>query len=120
MQRFHFERLIRQYSTEFYVKIPVKGGYDESGDYVEETTKKRLLRGAIISHRENKVFKSGGTLTEQDKALFMLKPLEKDLQGAEVIHRGKVYNIGNELENAEFTGVYAYTLKFVSVFNGDD
>lgn len=120
MAYFDFSYLIKKYSTPFTVNIPSAGGFDEYGDYVTEEPITIVMNGAIISHRENKIFKSGGTLTEQDRALYMLEPLQFALQGAKVIHDGKVYTIENSLENAEFTGVYAYTLKYVSVFGGDN
>lgn len=46
----------------------------------------------------------------------MLKPLEQALKGAKVVYNGKVYSIEDCGENAEFTGVYAYTLKYCSAF----
>ena len=59
------------------------------------------MNGAIISHQQSKIFKAGGTITAQDKALYMLEPLEKALQGAEITHKGKRYSVGSELENAD-------------------
>ena len=117
-QFFNFARLIIKYSTTFTVTIPnSSGGYDDSGDYQAMKGKKIELTGAIISHRQSKIFKSDGSLTEQDRALYMLEPLDKSLQGATLKHDGNLYRIESELENAVFTGVYSYMLKFVSVFN---
>lgn len=118
MAYFDFTYLIEKYSTPFILKVPGKGEYDEKGDFVEGGPVKKEYTGAILAHRERKVFKSEGTLTEQDRALYMLEPLTDALQGAEVIHGGKVYSISDSLQNANFTGVYAYTLKYVSVFGG--
>lgn len=115
---FDFSYLIEKYKTTFTVKIPSAGAYDDAGDWQEGKPQELTLTGAIISHRENKVFKSEGTLTEQDRALYMLEPITFALQGAEVIHDGKKYSIASALQNAAFTGVYAYTLKYVSVFDG--
>ena len=116
-QYFDFKRLVERYSKDFVVEIPSDGGdWNDKGDYVESEPKKKTLRGAIISHRESKVFKSGGAITQKDKALYMLAPLEKALQGAKIIDGNKQYSIGSELENSEFTGVWAYNLQFVSVF----
>lgn len=119
-QYFNFERLITKYSTEFTVLLPNDGEYDDSGDYVENKPTKRKFTGAILSHRQNKIFKSQGTLTEQDRALYMLTPLDSALQGAILTHEGKQYRIGDLLENAAFTGVYSYTLKYISVFDKGD
>lgn len=117
MNYYHFARLIKKYSTVFMVTIPKGNSVDEYGEIVTEGTKRRQLKGAILSHRENKVYKSNGTITQQDKVLYMQNPLEKDLHGAEIVHNGKVYRIGNELENACFTGIFSYGLTYVSVFN---
>ena len=115
---FDFSTLIKKYSTTFTVKIPVAGYYDDCGDWQEGRPAERKMTGAIISHRENKIFKSEGTLTEQDRALYMLEPLTFALDGAKVIHENKVYTISSALQNAVFTGVYSYSLKYVSVFDG--
>lgn len=118
-QNFNFTRLIEKYSVDFVAEIPSDNGYyDDMGEYVKGEAKKVELRGAIISHKLSKIFRSEGTLTGQDRALYMLKPLEKSLQGAKVIHEGKIYSIGDLHENSTFTGVWAYTLKYVSAFGG--
>lgn len=120
-QNFNFTRLVEKYSVDFVAEIPsTNGDYDNAGEWVAGEAKKENLRGAIISHRLSKVFRSEGTLTGQDKALYMLKPLEKCLQGAKVTHEGKIYSIGDLNENSTFTGVWAYTLKYVSAFGGGD
>lgn len=118
MAYFDFSYLINKYSTSFVLKVPGKSDYDKKGDWQPGTPIEKTLTGAIISHRESKIFKSSGTLTEQDRALYMLEPLTDALEGAEVIHQGKRYSIASSLQNAEFTGVYSYTLKYVSVFGG--
>lgn len=117
MQQFNFEYLIKKYSTEFVIVTHSDGDYDEYGERQAGIETKTTLTGAIISHRQSKIFKSEGTLTEQDRALYMLSPLDKSLQGAKVIYEGQKYSISSELQNANFTGVYAYLLKFVSPFS---
>lgn len=120
-QYFDFRRLVKKYSTTFIAIIPSEispeNRYDDMGRYVESEPKRIELVGAILSHRQNKIFKAGGTITEQDKALYMLEPLENSLKGAEIIHESKRYSIGSELNNAEFTGVWAYNLKYCSAFD---
>lgn len=110
--------MIKKYSVDFVAEIPSEGYYNDSGDWVLGSPKHYKLRGAILSHRELKVFRSEGTLTGQDRALFMLEPLENALQLAKIIHGGKEYSVGELLENSRFTGVWAYTLKYVSAFKG--
>ena len=119
-QYFNFARLITKYSRPLTAEIPTEGSYDNKGDYVAGTPTKVTFTGAVIAHRQNKIFRSEGTLTEQDRALYMLTPLENALIGAIVTCDGKKYRISSELENATFTGVYAYTLKFQSAFNKED
>lgn len=115
-QYFNFRRLIEKYSSDFIAEIPPEGFYDDGGDWVIGTPKKFKLRGAIISHRESKIFKSEGALTGQDRALYMLEPIDNAIQMAKIIFENRVYSIGDLLENSKFTGVWAYTLKFVSAF----
>lgn len=117
MAYFDFKYLIEKYSTPFVLIVPGEGSY-EGGEWKEKPPQKKRLTGAVLAHRERKVFRAEGTLTEQDRALYMLEPLTDALQGATVIHGGKEYSISDSLQNAEFTGVYAYTLKYVSVFDG--
>ena len=117
MQYFDFSRLIEKYMTTFTAIIPTAGGYDEYGDWKEGATEKVEMQGAIISHRQSKIFKSEGTLTEQDRALYMLEALKFDLTGTKIIHEDKLYTISSSLDNAGFTGVYSYSLKYVSVFD---
>lgn len=114
---FHFQRLIRKYSKSFTAVIPADGVYGDNGDYIKGEPRCVSLVGAILSHRQNKIFRSEGTLTAQDRALFMLQPLEKELKGALVEYEGNVYRIEASLDNSHFTGVWAYTLKFQSAFN---
>lgn len=117
MRYFNFDNLIRKYTTTFTAEIQTEKEVNSKGDYVRGEPKKVELQGAIISHRQSTVFRSEGTVKSQDKALFMTEPLPDALQGAKVIHDGKVYSIGDELENGAFTGVWKYTLKYCSAFN---
>lgn len=113
---FDFYDLINDNSVEFVAEVPSEGYYNEAGEFVKGTPKRYVLRGVIIANRESKIFRSEGTLTGQDRALYMLEPLDNALQLAKIIHEGKVFSVGDMLENSEFTGVWAYTLKFVSAF----
>lgn len=116
MQYFNFDNLIEQYSSDFKVICESKGGYDDSGEYVTGEKTERILHGAIIAYSENQIYRSEGKLTGQDKLLLMCEPIDEALHGAEVRHNGKKFKISSQLENAEFTGVYQYTLKYVSSF----
>lgn len=117
MAYFNFARLIEKYNCNFTAVIPSEGHYDDSGDWVKGGATEKQMTGAIIGFKESKIFRSEGTLTAKDKHLFMLQPFENALKGATVIYKGNKYNVEAETENADFTGVYAYVLKFVSAFD---
>ena len=117
MAYFNFSRLIEKYNCNFTAVIPSEGYYDDSGEYVKGGETEIPFNRAIIGFKESKIFRSEGTLTAKDKHLFMLQPFEKSLKGATVIYKGNKYNVEAETENADFTGVYAYVLKYVSAFD---
>lgn len=114
---FDFSDLIRDYSTKFTVITHQDGGYDEKGDYQEKQEVRTEFTGAIIAFKESKVFRSEGKITAKDKRLFMEQALPDALVGASVEHDGQKYMIESELENAAFTGVYSYMLRWVSAFD---
>lgn len=115
-QYFDFSRLINKYITDFYAVVLLAGYFDDSGDWQEGETAKIPLNGAIISFKDSKIFRSEGTLTTKDKQLFMLEPIPEALHGSKVVYLDDVFSIVDNTENAEFTGVLAYTLKYVSAF----
>lgn len=119
MAYFDFRRLVNKYSRSFTVITKGKGGYNKAGDYVNGETTETVLKGAIIGLNEKKIYRSGGTLTEQDRALYMLQPLDNALMSSTVLFQGNLYRIEAEQGggNADFTNVWAYTLKYVSAFN---
>lgn len=116
-QYFDFSNLIEDFENTFQVVTHTKGGYDDSGDWQEGGEKTTRLKGAIIAFKESKVFRSEGKITAKDKRLFVRKALPQSLVGASVVHQGQKYMIESELENAEFTGVYSYLLRWVSAFD---
>ena len=116
MAYFDFSRLIRKYSTDFTVITTADGYYDDMGDWVAGSTAEVTMNGAIISHKESKIFRAEGTLTANDRRLFLLQPIDSKLIGATAIYKGRKYNIEDCTDNSEFTNVWAYTLKYVSAF----
>lgn len=116
MQYFDFSDLINEYSREYKVIIPPKGKY-EYGEWVEGEPTEETLTGAILSLGENKIYRSEGTLTGEDRVLYSLFPLKFPFEGSKVIVDDKVFSILKETQNGEFTGVWQYDLKFVSAFN---
>lgn len=117
MSYFNFKTLINKYNCEFTLICYSNGYYNDYGDWISGEITETTLNGAIIGFSENKTHRSEGTLTAQDRRLFMLEPIEKALKGSKVIYDNNVFNIEERKENAKFTGVYAYTLKWVSAFN---
>ena len=117
-QYFHFESLINKFSREFTATYKTGGGgYDDKGDYTSGEVVKETLTGAIINFKESKTYRAEGTLKTQDKRLFMLQPLKSALIGATVIDNSNEYRIEEATENAMFTGVYSYVLRWVSAFD---
>lgn len=115
-QYFDFSGLIADYSTTFTVITRTNSGYNDAGVWQGGQTRTEYT-GAIIAFKESKVFRSEGAITAKDKRLFMQQALPQALIGAEVVYKGQKYKIESELENAEFTGVWSYLLKWVSAFD---
>lgn len=116
MQYFDFSDLIEKYSTEFTAISGSEGSYDDTGTY-QYTKTEKTLTGAIIGISDGKIYRSDGTLTDKDKYLFMAEPIP--LRDTEVIYKNNRYRVEEQVENAEFTGVYQYTLKYVSAFKAE-
>lgn len=116
-QYFDFSGLIGDFENSFTAITHTEGGYNDKGDWVPGQEVPIELTGAIIAFKESKVFRSDGAITSKDKRLFTLERLPDALVGAEVHYSGQKYMIESELENAEFTGVYSYFLRWVSAFD---
>lgn len=116
MQYFDFTRLIEKYSCEFTVNLGSESFYDDEGTY-HAVRQKKTYKGAIIGISDGKIHRSDGTLTDKDKYLFMFEKLP--LNASEVIYRNNRYRAEQQTENAEFTGVYQYTLRYVSAFRSE-
>ena len=113
---FDFFDLINKYSTEFTLVEEGNGFYDDKGSYVKGKVIKRELTGAIMNIRDSKLYRSEGTLTSADKELYSFDKIS-NIVNAFIVWKGNKYKIEEAEENAEFTGVYRYTLKYVSAFN---
>lgn len=116
MQYFNFHRLINKYKGKLTAITLSDGYYNESGDWVNGAKEETTIQGAIISFKESKVHRSEGTLTANDKRFFTEQPIGDNLYGVKAICNGKIYSIEDCTENANFTGIYAYTLKYISAF----
>ena len=114
---FNFTDLINKYIQPFTLVINTKKGFNNLGEAVYKT-KKKELQGAILGLGDSKLYLSAGTLSSSDKLLFMFEELP--VQAGAVIFKGNSYKLEKQIENAEYTGVYQYTLKYISAFNGGD
>lgn len=116
-QYFDFTSLIADYADDFFVVTHAGSGYDEAGDWLEGQEERVKYTGAIIAYRESKIMRAEGAISTKDRRLFMHAPLPDAMIGAYVLYGGQKYHVDSETENAEFTGVYSYHLKWVSAFD---
>ncbi len=116
MQYFNFSRLVNKYSKEITVIIPAEKILNDSGRWEYGEPQKVTIFGAVIRHRENKVYRSEGTFTADDFALYLTEEPNIKLIGSQVICDNKTFKVESALNNSEFTGVWAYNLKYVSAF----
>lgn len=120
MAYFDFNGLIDKYTAEFTVLSAGAGHYDDLGDWVTEEARKEVKKGAVIGISESKLYRSDGVLTEKDKELYMKESLGA-IDKASVIYDGNRYRVeANPQNNSAFTGVFQYTLKWVSAFKEGD
>ncbi len=118
MQYFNFSRLIHRYSRPFTCELKAEGAYDALGEWVTPEGSVISMTGAILSVRDSKLRQPDGVYTEKDKVLYILTPIDSAMLGAEIIFKDNVYTVEDSTgeDDAEFTGVYIYHLKWVSVF----
>lgn len=116
MQYFNFKRLIDKYRREFTVIIPAEKKLNDAGDWVRSEATEKTLSGAIIRHRQSKVYKSNGTLTLNDYALYMTEEPPIEIVGTTVICDNKKFKVESALNNAEYTGIWNFNLKYISAF----
>lgn len=119
MAFFDFSRLIAKYSRNFNLITDGEKTLNSAGDWVYGPPTETVLNGAIIGFSENKIQRSEGALTLRDKTLHTLVPIDNALMNATVIFNGNKYKIETQKgkDNAEFSGCYSYTLKWVSAFD---
>lgn len=116
MKLYNFYCLIEQHSVTFTFRQPQEGHYD-AGKWVAGEPIERELRGAIIPMSERKIYSSGGTYTTKDRQLYLLKPLEGALKGAEVVYKQNVYSVEESTDYSDYADVAVYTLRWVSALD---
>jgi hypothetical protein len=119
---FNFDALIKKYESEFTVITAITAGTEtinDMGDYEYSEPTETAKRGAIIGISDNKIYRSEGMLTSKDKELYMRESLGCNYDKAHVIFKGNKYKVEQMPdENADFSGVFSYILKYVSAFGG--
>lgn len=118
MTYFNFERLINKYGMEFTV-IPAAGGEYKGGVWEANKSEEYSAFGAVMSLSQNKLYQLGGTMTAQDRYLYMTEALKSPLDGTKIKADNNIYNVESNRDNGkeQFTGVYVYVLKWVSAFD---
>lgn len=118
MQYFNFSQLICKYSRPFTFELKAKGAYDDLGEWVTPENAVISMTGAILSVRDSKLYQPEGVYTAKDKILYTLTPIDNAMLGAQIIFKDNVYTVEDSTgaDDADFTGVYIYQLKWVSVF----
>lgn len=118
MQYFNFSRLIRKYSRPFTCELKAEGSYDDLGEWVTPENAVISMTGAILSVRDSKLYQPDGVYTAKDKILYTLTPIDNAMLGAQIIFKDNVYTVEDSTgaDDSDFTGVYIYQLKWVSVF----
>lgn len=115
---FNFKSLIEKYNSTFTLRTYLPPTIDSKGDYVKSTPVDTQKNGAIISISDYKIYSSDGYYTVRDKNLFMSEQLNVDYDAVKIIYQNSMYKIeSSPNDNNEYTGVWTYILKYVSVFN---
>lgn len=113
MKLYNFTQLIQKYSVPFSLHHTEKGGY-VSGKYQPGTETVTEMMGAIVPISQRKIYDSGGTYTEQDRELYLLKPLEGPLSEFQVVYKGNTYAVETGRNFEEYADAVIYTLKYQS------
>lgn len=113
MKLYNFKRLIEKYSVTFTLKQMQKGGFVD-GKWEQGEAQATQMRGAIVPIRDRKIYGSGGTYTEQDRELYLFKPLEGALSDFRVTYKGNTYGVEDGRNFEDYADVMVYTLKWIS------
>ena len=113
---FDFTRLIDKYSNDITISIPTEGDY-VNGTYQPGEPTIITVKGAIFPLSEQKIYRSGGSLTQADRQLVMKAQIEGALKGATVKKGDETYKVEDETPYSDFADMYSYTLKRVSNFD---
>lgn len=116
MKLYNFIRLITKYAVNFELITSGTGKY-VGGQWVEGEKTITNLSGAIIPMPENKIYQSGGSLTNKDRQLYVIKPIDAALKNCKIRYKGNEYSIEQSTDYSDYADVNVYTLKWVSAFD---
>lgn len=118
---FQFEDLLRKYSVDCTLVKFSAGGYD-AGEYVPGDRTDIGIRAAVVSMSEQKVYGSGGHLTQADRELYIRK--DDDIIDLEdgcryyLLHNGRNYRVEEAgLYGEDYADFDQYTLRRVDGFD---
>ncbi len=117
MKLYNFSRLITKYGVNFET-IETKGGKYVNGYWQEGKKEIKDGFGAVIPLAERKIYQSGGSYTAKDRQLYMFKPLDGDLKSIKILYRNNIYSVEQETDYSDYSDVFVYLLKYVSLFDG--
>lgn len=115
MKLYRFTRLIKKYSVNF--EILQNYGKYINGHWQNKKTEKKEGTGAIVPIDEKKIYQSGGSYGTKDKRLYTFEPINNPLENTKIVYKNDVYSVEQETDYSDYSDVFVYLLKYVSVFN---
>ncbi|MGX7417807.1 hypothetical protein ACWOFR_03275 [Carnobacterium gallinarum] len=113
MKRMLFASIVENYSVPFQLIVPTdeKSGHYEFGEWVRDDKPPVDKNGAILPIKDSSIFRSGGTLTENDRQLFIAEAIPLSSIVIDGPNQYKVVSVDPFLEH--YADVNIYYLKAV-------
>lgn len=114
---YDFSRLIEKYSVSCQLVRETGAGSYIGGNWIPELAPApEIIEGALIPMKDQKIYQSGGTYTQNDREFItmMAIPLEP---AAYVIFQGIKYHVESENDYSIYAGFHDYNLKRVEAFD---
>lgn len=114
MERMLFASIVEGYSVPFQLIVPTdeKSGHYVSGEWVRDDKPPIEKNGAILPLKDSSIFRSGGTLTENDRQLFIAESVPLGSIAIDGSNQYKVISVEPFLEH--YADVNVYYLKAVN------
>lgn len=113
---YDFSRLISKYSGDIEVVKTQEGQY-VNGRFVPGETVIGRIRGAILPIKSEKIYQSGGTLTESDRQLYTKVSLGENLSSLKIRYKKQEFKVEEDTDYSDYARVYSYILKRVDAFD---